>query len=818
MTAIGTPPRPPAPPPPPPSPPSPPARTDRGTTVGAITRSATSAGPLPGSSEDLLATGALTLLTLASTVGLWRLFAGRTFVAPAVLAALVAHIMAWTLRRQQLPAVVTWVLSLGTIALLVTWLLLPETTFYGLPSADTISHARLLLNQAATDFKTVVPPAPVTTGFEIATVLGVASIAFLADWAAFRIRTVFEACIPAITLFVFTAVLANRRPQGRAIALFFELAGLMVFVLVQNATTAGQAMAWFASRRRGAIHMITTSGAAIGAVAVFLALVLGPQVPWANDRAVFSLRNGDGNGPSSRSTVSPLVDIRTRLVEQNNVEVFTVKTTTPSYWRLSSLDTFDGNIWSSNDSYSPARSTLPRGVGPPTARSSVSDFKISTLSSIWLPAPYEPVRIDGISGISYNASSGSLISKSDTSDGLTYTVESVIPAYGLTAAQLQHAPTQQRLSDADIAHFLNLPGTTPTDVKDLATSVTNAGATEYDKARLLQDYFQKKFVYDLNVPAGHQDRALERFLFTTRRGYCEQFAGSYAVMARAIGLPTRVAVGFTPGDRTSDGLYHVKDLNAHAWPEVYFPQFGWIAFEPTPTRAVPGGAAYTGITDTNGNGNTSAVTTPTTAAGQNPKSTGGRTTPDKGLGLDGTGGAGVKKHHTSVLALMLVTLLWVGGALLAVALYVAAVFGLKRVRRQRRRLRGTDPAGRVLVAWAEAGEALGYAGMRRRSAETFGQFIARTAARLHLDPPVQVALNDLGAEVTAACYAGDHLPPDAEERSFVAAGVVERWVDNQAKPWQRFVRLCDPRPLLWRGRRQATTAGGDGGTGRSRIA
>ena len=109
----------------------------------------------------------------------------------------------------------------------------------------------------------------------------------------------------------------------------------------------------------------------------------------------------------------------------------------------------------------------------------------------------------------------------------------------------------------------------------------------------LQDWFRTEFEYSLEVPQGHGNSAIEAFL-RQRIGYCEQFAGTFAAMARSLGIPARVAVGFTPGV-AGNGTFTVLGKNAHAWPEVWFDGLGWVAFEPTPGRGAPGAEDYTGV-------------------------------------------------------------------------------------------------------------------------------------------------------------------------------------------------------------------------------
>jgi transglutaminase-like putative cysteine protease len=103
----------------------------------------------------------------------------------------------------------------------------------------------------------------------------------------------------------------------------------------------------------------------------------------------------------------------------------------------------------------------------------------------------------------------------------------------------------------------------------------------------LQDWFRENFEYSTDVPAGHGNDAIEHFL-QIRKGYCEQFATTFAVMARTLGIPSRVAVGYTPGRLRADGWYSVVGRNSHAWPEIWFDSIGWVGFEPTPTRSIPG--------------------------------------------------------------------------------------------------------------------------------------------------------------------------------------------------------------------------------------
>ena len=189
----------------------------------------------------------------------------------------------------------------------------------------------------------------------------------------------------------------------------------------------------------------------------------------------------------------------------------------------------------------------------------------------------------------FDAETSSLVTASETLDGLSYTVESVLPRYDVARLRAADTPPTGELAE----RYLALPADFPAELADQARAITAGASTRYDQAIALQNWF-RGFTYDLSFRAGHSQNAMQEFV-AQRRGYCEQFAGTYAAFARVLGLPSRVAVGFTPGEQRDDGRYYVQGKHAHAWPEIYFAGVGWVPFEPTPGRGNPAAEQYTGV-------------------------------------------------------------------------------------------------------------------------------------------------------------------------------------------------------------------------------
>ena len=122
------------------------------------------------------------------------------------------------------------------------------------------------------------------------------------------------------------------------------------------------------------------------------------------------------------------------------------------------------------------------------------------------------------------------------------------------------------------------------DMYRLALDWTASAETNYDRVKAIEANLQEDYVYAERVPT--RPIPLNGFLFDDRRGYCQQFSGTMALMLRMLGIPARVAAGFSRGSYNRDTReFRVRDLDAHSWVEVYFTGIGWVPFDPTPAAS-----------------------------------------------------------------------------------------------------------------------------------------------------------------------------------------------------------------------------------------
>ncbi|MGH9290064.1 MAG: transglutaminase TgpA family protein [Acidimicrobiales bacterium] len=753
----------------------------------------------------LAAEVALALVTLAAVTGMHRLFIDGSYRGSLALQAIAAHVVVATLRRRRLPLLPAAAVTGVAAVLFITWTRFGDTVGYLLPTGATLGAAGDDLDAAWRVFQEVKAPAPVVNGFIVATAIAIWLLAFVADWAAFRARAAFEALLPATTLFLFAAALGA--PGGRVASAAVFAAAALLFVLLHRTFIQEESSTWAASHRERGRWSLLGTGAALTTVAVVAGAVTGPRLPGAEAEAVIDWRH-IGDDEPTRVVPSPMVDLRTRLVEQPEAQVFTVRSEEPSYWRLTALDEFDGQIWKSSYGTDGADGELPRAVDSAVETDSVRQtVTVDALGGVWLPAAFEPRSLDaGDAHVGWDEDSSTLIVDRDvpTSDGLTYEVTSAIPKW--RGAQLRE------VSDADLPEefgrqYTALPEAVSPEVRGLAqTIVGRAGAaTPYDRAMALQSYLRNRFTYDTTVGPGAGADALASFLFQTRRGYCEQFAGSFAVLARAVNLPTRVAVGFSWGARDPEEptLYRVRGVHAHAWPEVYFHGYGWVQFEPTPGRAPVNGDQWLGL-PAEGRQDASDGAASITAGGTGDPnagteggdlSAGDEQRLNAGLAEAGpsgesgqTGDSGLPEGVRNV-----------GIAIaLAIAAYLVlvplAIAGRRFVRRRRAR----SAADKVRLSWREATERAEAAGVRLPASLTIAEAADRLTAAV---PRSAEAVQHVARTMERIAYAEVAPTPDDVANAQHAWTSVKAEINQWEPRWPRVFRYFDVRQLRRRDRR-----------------
>jgi transglutaminase-like putative cysteine protease len=259
------------------------------------------------------------------------------------------------------------------------------------------------------------------------------------------------------------------------------------------------------------------------------------------------------------------------------------------YWRGTTVDYYSGRGWATTiDSRAEVQGELPL-PSPLVYREVAQRFEFTaphgdTLYALnapaWVAAPVDALwRIPPAPSV--GGEGGDLAALA--AEVVSYTVISRLPTP--TAADLRAVPPLY--PPEFLERYLQLPDTLPRRVVDLAGEVVAEGETVYERARLLERYL-RAYPYSLEIERPPEDRdVVDHFLFEMREGYCDYYATAFVVMARAVGIPARLASGYVGGRYDfATGAYLVRQFNGHSWPEVYFPGWGWIGFEPTAAQAV----------------------------------------------------------------------------------------------------------------------------------------------------------------------------------------------------------------------------------------
>ncbi|MBD9731810.1 transglutaminase domain-containing protein [Streptomyces sp. H28] len=501
-------------------------------------------------------------------------------------------------RRVPLSRFVTVAAQLLVTLFLLTLVFAREHAFAGLiPGPEAIRFFAELLESGGNDVSRYAIPAPLSDGIRLMLVGGVLVIGLLVDTLAVTFRSAAPAGLPLLALYSVAAGLSD----GGSDWLWFLLAaaGYLMLLLAEGRDRLSQWGRVFSGATRGpggepgATAPVRT-GRRIGMVALGIALVVPLALPAMDGGLLDPAGSGVGRGGGGGGTISavnPLVSLRDSLNVNEDRQVMSVRTeledTSDLYLRIVSLDDFDGTTWKpskrSITTVPDGTFPTPAGLGPEIERAEVGTT-ISTADwygQDWLPMPYPPSGVSIRGNWRYEPVGMTLVGDhGQDTRGMTYEVRSldVRP----TAEQLAGAPEPLAALKRE---FTQLPDSLPDVVHRTAREVTEGAASDYDRAVKLQDWFAVSggFEYDTQVDVGSGSRAIARFL-RDKQGFCVHYSFAMASMARSLGIPARVAVGFAPGTPQADGTVAVGLRDAHAWPELYFEGIGWTRFEPTPTR------------------------------------------------------------------------------------------------------------------------------------------------------------------------------------------------------------------------------------------
>lgn len=670
-------------------------------------------------------------LGVALALSTVRLFSDVGAVRTLTLVAMAAWALAVVIRRSALPGWAGDVLHLvlGLLVLLVV--AAPAQRWGFLPSPGSVTHIVEVLRDDFQRFDQDIAPMVPRLGHMVALGGLIWVLALFASTAAMRFHSPVQAAIPHTVAIIGMGFLG--RSSWRLGSAAILLVAVAVYTLTQTAWRDASGRWVPASRSVPRARLATGSGLALAGMVT--ALVVSPLLPVEVD-PVLDVRRGGLGDSGPRTVVSPFVEVGSDLQQRSNELLFTMEAQEPQYWRLTALDTYDEEnaIWVLSNSYEPVSGRL----SPVAAQPGSTTLDVRTLGGIWIPSPPDPVTADSDFELNWDPASESLIKRSgdlDTGDAVEFATSAVDLPDPASLAVASPARRNGELSDTSGA---------PEQLIESASAFSRASRTPHDSLLALQNHFRSTFDYDESVDFSDSEDPLQEFL-DARAGFCQQFSTAFALGARAMGFPTRVVVGFTPGDSEppeepgGPRTFAVRGRHAHAWPEVLYQGIGWVPYEPTPGRGNPAASELTGVPaaqaappeGTTGLENiapeatTSEAPATTTTALQPP----GNAQDPSEVSAGGTGETDEPDRRS-----------WIWVPLLAFAVVAVGAVGALAWGASRR---GDQPSRRsdpVQRAWLEVTRRLDAHGMTATVAETPLEFAARCNEVLELPELVELAV------------------------------------------------------------------------------
>jgi transglutaminase-like putative cysteine protease len=735
--------------------------------------------------------------TLCASLALAGVIDGLRWWGYAGVAVTVITAVGLGLRAVRTPILVVGLAQMFALLCLLVALFTDEGIFGLFPGPAALGELGDVLRTSIEVVRTGVPPVEATPAVLCLVVIAIGLVAVLVDTLAVSAGTPAACGLVLLCVYAVPASLADQMLPWWAFVL-----GAVSFAALLAVDGAHRHQQW---RNRPVVQ--GTSGgvgspAALVSGAVAIALFAGASVTFIG--TVGQLPGGQGGTGQGGLGLNPFTQLRGMLDQDGNVELFRIRNlgNQNRYLRALTLADYDstGGWRGANrlpdgvaadrplpppegqDNFGPARETIEIDIEPVNSRDK------------WAPVYGTPRQLHDLpEGMRYDRVGGMIYGED----------EQTLPRY-VEEADLSE-PTTEKLRNArptspgDLdPRYLENDNINP-QVRQLANELTAGRGSTYDKVRAILDHFKGNgFVYDTETAAGSDADALTDFLFRSKAGFCEQYASSMAILLRAAGIPSRVAMGYTAGFESGD-YRSITTKNAHAWVEVYFPGLGWMTFDPTPlsdgTTYTPPYVSERGPSgpqdDPTTDGRTSsAPAAPSTAPGNKEdqlNQQAGAGSPDEqrdgspswpwvvvallaaaSAVATGFAVAGRQRRLTVPLAAgaWFVTVVFAAAimswwlAFLAVVLVVAGAPGVVRERRRlyRRHEVHTNGPNAATSAWAELLAESTDRGSEAADTETVRVTARRLATEHELDDTGKQALRTVVTEVERSWYGGSPAP------------------------------------------------------------
>jgi hypothetical protein len=539
--------------------------------------------PLSAWRGSLLAPAAAGIATLCAATSVTSVVSGLAWFGYLFVAVLLIAATGLALRSLQVPTVLVGLGQLLVLLFLITGAFTTHGILQVIPGPEAFGEIGSTLSAAAEQIRVGLPPVEGSQPILCLVTILVGLVAVLVD------TLTVSAAAPAATGLVLLCVYAVPAALSEEMLPWWTfLLGGAAFAGLLAVDGNHRHRRWRTREAPGRSGKPGVLSAPVAVVAAAIVLGLfGGAITWVGTVGRIPFGNG-GDGPGAGAGgfgIQPFTELRGMLDQGSNRELFKVRGlgTDRRLLRAMTLDTYYPNKgWGLHDEgrsqqgvpVGPQLPPAPGDDGSGAARR--IDVEPASWRDNWLPVYGAPRVIDG-------AANGYLY---DQVSGTVFTTRSEVPPSYTEYASLKE-PTAGELRVTPQVDDLPPRYLQIDRVDDRVRAKTQqliaAESNDFDRASAIWRYFtaQNGFVYDTKTAPANDADALADFILNGKRGFCEQFASAMAVMLRVAGIPSRVAIGFTPGVPVNDYL-SISTQDAHAWVEAYFGDRGWVTFDPTP--------------------------------------------------------------------------------------------------------------------------------------------------------------------------------------------------------------------------------------------